>query len=128
MRFLKCLRISFHIIKCNIYYMFRPFHVIGVSLEFLVAVFAIFFYVYINFPSEVAKDIAIAMITGVCASVPLTIFIEIANNRRQNKKRYIILSDLYKELSDYEFRIQLRTGTMMLLHLKWSLNARDTMK
>lgn len=92
-------------------YLFRPAKVIVACLSFaavadLIGVLLISFL----FKEGTAYDVILALITGVTASVVVSVIIEMANNYQRNNKRWLFLAPLYSTLMYYSSELASRTG------------------
>lgn len=92
-------------------YLFRPAKVIVACLSFavvadLIGVLLISFL----FKEGTAYDVILALITGVTASVVVSVIIEMVNNYQRNNKRWLFLAPLYSTLLHYSSSLAISTG------------------
>lgn len=92
-------------------YLFRPAKVIVACLSFaavadLIGVLLISFV----FKEGTAYDVILALITGVTASVVVSVIVEMVNNYQRNNKRWLFLAPLYSTLLYYSSELASRTG------------------
>lgn len=92
-------------------YLFRPAKVIVTCLSFaavadLIGVLLISFV----FKEGTGYDVILALITGVTASVVVSVIIEMVNNYQRNNKRWLFLAPLYSTLLHYSSELAIETG------------------
>lgn len=88
-------KMAFQDIYYRLLYLFRPFIVIGTCLAFMTAADIFGYILLLCVQSAEAHDVILATITGITASVIVTIIIEMANNYQRNDKRRLLLSRLF---------------------------------
>lgn len=92
-------------------YLFRPATVIVTCLGLAVAADLIgILLICFVFKEGVAYDVILALITGVTASVVVSVIIEMANNYQRNNKRWLFLAPLYSSLLHYSSELAISTG------------------
>lgn len=85
-------------------YLFYPSTSIVLTLIVGLVVLVVMFIVLSTFEKgAVGYDISFALLTGVIASIPIAIALEMANNLKSNKLAWYELYDYHKTLIDYKY-------------------------
>lgn len=100
--------------RCKALYLFRPFHVIGICLCFMLVVVAGGLALLFHVQVKEIYDVLMALITGITASVIVAVIIEMTNNYQRNNKRWLLLSRLFETLSYYSSLMEIYTGKIDL--------------
>lgn len=99
-------------LRCKVLYLFKPIAVIRACLVFMIVVDAALLPLTLLTSNPDAKNIYVAILTGITASVLVAVIIEMTNNYQRNDKRWLQLSRLFSALTHYEEEIDTRTGKL----------------